>query len=170
LHWHHKYASDDYGVRFRNLRRGQSYGKSELRLKVVEYRHLFSLKLLMFSRGKVALLVTATSLLGGCGGRGKPVPTSLDVQTFPSDGVAYVSQTPPWNQVSFTAYLHYDDGHIDTNPVADVQWVTDPQDYWVILNGNVGTCFQASPSRALVHATAQVNGVTLEGLGTMWCD
>ena len=106
----------------------------------------------------------------GCGGRGKPVPTSLNVQTFPSDGVAYVSQTPPWNQVSFTAYLHYDDGRIDTNPVADVQWATDPQDYWVILNGNVGTCFQASPSRALVHAIAQVNGVTLEGLGTMWCD
>ena len=124
----------------------------------------------MFSAGKVALLVTAALFFGGCGGRSKPIPTALSVQTFPSDGVAYVGQAPPWNQVSFTAYLHYDDGSIGANPVTSVQWATDPQDYWVILNGNVVTCFQASPSRALVHATAQVNGVTLEGLGTMWCD
>jgi len=124
----------------------------------------------MFSTGKVALLVTAALFFGGCGGRGTPVPTALHVQTFPSDGVAYVSQAPPWNQVSFTAHLHYDDDSIGADSVAGVQWATDPQEYWVILKGNVGTCFQASLSRALVHATAQVNGVNLEGVGTMWCD
>ena len=131
---------------------------------------LFPLQLPMFSWRKVALLMTAMLFLQGCGGSGKPAATSLHVQTFPSDGVAYVNQAPPWNQVSFTAYLHYDDGHSDPNPVADVQWAADQQDYWVILDGNVATCFQASPSRALVHATAKINGATLEGLGVMWCE
>ena len=134
-------------------------------------RPLFSLKLLMFSTGNVALLVTAVLFFGGCGGgRGTPVPTAIQVQTFPSDGVAYVSQAPPWNQVAFTAYLQYGDGSIGADPITGVKWAVDPQEYWVILNGNVGTCLQASLSRALVHATAQVNGVTLEGVGTMWCD
>jgi hypothetical protein len=123
----------------------------------------------MFSKGKVALLVTATLFLAVCGGKEKPVPTSLKVQTVPSDGIAYVNQAPPWNQVSFTAYLTYNDGHTDTSPITDVQWAIDPQIYWVILNGNVGTCLQPSLISAFVHATAQVNGVTIEGTGSISC-
>lgn len=123
----------------------------------------------MFSRRKLAFLATAALLLGNCGGGSKPVPTGLHVKTFPSDGVAYTGQSPPWNQVSFTAYLSYSDGGVDTDQITAVQWTSDPQDYWVVLNRNVATCFQASPSRALIHATATVNGVTVKGLGTMWC-
>ena len=123
----------------------------------------------MSSIPKIELLVIAAMFLGSCGGVGRPVPVSLHVKTFPSDGVAYTGQAPPWNQVSFTAYLSYSDGSTGTDPVAGVQWTADSQDYWVILNGNVASCFQASPSRALIHATAQVNGVALDGLATMWC-
>ena len=122
----------------------------------------------MFSRRKIALLVTA-ALLAGCGGGGRPAPRALHVRTVPSDGVAYVGQAPPWNQVSFTAYLYYSDGSTGADPVSGVQWTADPQDYWVVLNGNMAVCFQASLSRALIHATATVNGATLNGVGTMWC-
>jgi hypothetical protein len=124
----------------------------------------------MFIKMKLALLLLiAAVLLAGCGGGGVPAITGLKVTTYPSDGIGYVVQTPPWNQVSFTAYYYYRDGTIGTTPVAGVQWTGDPQAYWISIQGNVATCWQPVAPRAIVTGTANANGVVLTGTAAMWC-
>jgi hypothetical protein len=124
---------------------------------------------IMSLNSKLALLLIVSLLLPDCGGGGSPTVSGLKVATFPSNATGYVNETPPWNQVSFTAYYVYSDNSVGTTPVAGVQWTSDPQAYWVWLQGNVATCAAASPSRAIVTGTANWNGAAVIGTSGMWC-
>lgn len=96
-------------------------------------------------RQELLFLIVGMSLpLVECGGGSIPSPTVTGIFIKPSDPTAYSQAAPPQNQVSFSAYIDYNDGTLSPNPISNLKWTYDFA-AWIPLTGNVATCTQPAP-------------------------